>query len=330
MSGHLFILGQRQITETVVKNKRIQVSAKQFEAGAGEIKADDLIFCGVGRKGGPIILWLTAKAATGFVKEGSSGYVRLSYVKVKNSQSAYPLVEGIAIGQSLKDVHWKKLDDQEASACFFDTALFGRSIVSLRKTLEKSMPKGLGMDADTVLHSILLNGAAGGHGPVLREWYDSELLINEPKYRLVLKKRLAELGGVQFEELLAAFFKQGVFGFSDVRMTPRSHDDGIDLILTRQDDVFGSFLVVGQCKRRKSAISSEEVRSLATVRSHAKAARAIFITTSHFSDPAKNVAIQDGHIELIDGEKLANLFFRHAEKTPGLWGLIRHSVQLTM
>lgn len=334
MSGHLFILGQRQITETVVKNKRIQVSAKQCEAGAGEIKADDLIFCGVGRKGGPITLWLTAKAATNYVKDG--GYIRLSFVKAKDSNSAYALVEGIGTGQTLKDVGWKKLDDREAMACFFDTTLYSRLVsdsksnLSFKSKLSRTLPYGLGLDSETVFQSVLLNGSSNNQGPILRSRYDTEILISEAIYKDVLMQRLTELDGRVFEELLREFFKHSAFQFDDIRTTSKSYDAGIDLILTRHDDLCGSMLIVGQCKRQHSTISPKDVQALATVRNQARAAKANFITTAKFSPNAQEVAAQDGHIELIDGDKLAKLFFQNAEKVPGIWGLIRQSVQLTM
>jgi len=68
--------------------------------------------------------------------------------------------------------------------------------------------------------------------------------------------------------------------------------------------------------------------ALATAKNHAKAGRAVFITTSKFSPQAKAVATQDGHIELIDGDRLTELFFQNAEKVPGLWSLVRSSIQL--
>ena len=327
MSGHLFILSQRQITGTIAENKKLPVSAKQWEAGADEIKPDDLIILASGNKNGPLALWLTAKAATGSVKMANGGYIRLSFVRLKDNQSSYVLVEGIATGQSLKELNWKKLDDQEVSACFFDTVLCDKALKSMKTALSRTLPKGLGIDSESVLRSVLFNGASSNNGAVLKEWHESELLVNEPKYRQVLRKRLSELDGFAFEELLTEFFKHSVFAFDDVRITKKTNDGGIDLFLTRQDDVLGHLLVVGQCKRQNKTVSALDVRALCAVRNHTKASRAIFITTSKFSPQAMDVGKEDGHIELIDGDRLASLFFRHAEKVPGIWRLIRQSVQ---
>lgn len=330
-TGHLFLLSQRQIAaaiKAITETKRITISAKQWEAGANEIAPDNFVFLGVGRKDGTVMLWLTAKAATHAVKGTKGSYVRLSFVRVKSAQSCYTLAEGIGVGQPLKDVLWKKLDSAETTACFFDTTLYAKAMAGLRSAMLRALPKGVGIDTETVLTSVLLNGTAGNNSPVLRDWYDSELLVNEASYRAVLKKRLGELDGQAFETLLAEFFRHGAFGFDTVRTTKRAYDNGIDLVLTRHDDVFGPLLVVGQCKRHIGTISANDVRVLTSVRNTAKAGRAIFITTSHFSRQAEDVAKQDGHVELIDGDRLANLFFRHAEKIPGFWDKIRKSVQL--
>ena len=340
MSGHIFILSQSKITsntlgtKTVGETKKILLSAKQWEAGADEIKENDLIFCVSGKANSFLTLWLTAKADMKSVKEGQGGYVRLKFVKLKTQQQSYILVDGLSAGQSLKDVGWKRLNDQELLACCFDTKLYAevvtdpKSNVSFRSKLSRAIPKGLGLDAGTIMQSVLLNGSSDAL-PTLRNKYDLEILVNEPRYREVLKQRLESLDGRAFEDLLREFFRHAAFKFDDVRTTSKTHDAGIDLFLTRHDDMFGSLLIVGQCKRQMQTVSAKDVQALATVRSQAKAGRAIFITTSKFSLSAKDVAAQDGHIELIDGDKLAELFFQNAEKVPGLWGLIRHAVQLT-
>jgi len=331
MSGHLFVLGQEQIAK-IETAKKVALSAKQWEAGADEIKAGDLIFFSSGRKGNPLTLWATAKAATGAVKSSTGGYVRLSFVKLKTKLSAYPLIEGISSGQTLKDVNWKALSSQEAAACLFDTVLYeqvvnnAKNSLSFKSKLKRSLPFGMDQDIEIVFQSVLLNANAGNGCPLLRSQYDAEILIHEPRYREVLKQRFVTLDGRVFEDLLREFFKHSAFQFDDVKTTSKSYDAGIDLLLTRRDAVFGSLLIIGQCKRQIATVSAKDVMALATAKNQAKAGRAIFITTSKFSSQAKDVAAQDGHIELIDGDKLAELFFQNAEKVPGLWGLIRPSI----
>lgn len=326
MSGHLFILNQRQNVDTVAKNKKVQVSTKQWEAGANEIKANDLIFLADANKGSAISLRMIAKAATGAVKSAREKYIRLSYIRLKS----YVLIEGIATGDTLKETNWKQLDNQEAAACFFDTSASDRLTTSLKSTISKAVLKGFGFDTETIYRSVLINGASVGSGPVLRSWYDADLLLNEPKYRETLRKRLLELDGQTFESLVAAFFSIPVFGFDSVRTTKRSNDDGIDLMATRRDEVSGSMLIIGQCKRRKTTINANEVKLLTADRTRSKAARGIFVTTSRFSPQAENVSIEDGHVQLIDGDKLAALLFKYAEQMPGLWDKIRQSSQMTL
>ena len=326
MSGHLFILNPRQNVETVIKNKKVQVSMKQWEAGANEIKADDLIYLAESNKGGVTSLCMIAKAATGAVKSARERYIRLSYIRLKS----YVLVEGVAVGDSLKETNWKQLDNQEAAACFFDTAVSDRLATSLKSTISKAILKGYGFDTETIYRSVLINGASFGSGPVLRSWYDADLLLNEPKYRETLRKRLSDLDGQTFESLMAVFFGIPIFGFDAVRTTKRSNDDGIDLMATRRDEISGIMLIIGQCKRRKTTINANEVKLLTADRIRSKAARAIFITTSRFSPQAENVAIEDGHVQLMDGDKLAALLFKYAEQMPGLWDKIRQSSQMTL
>lgn len=335
MSGHLFLLRQKQFAGTIAETKKMPVSAKQWEAGADEIKEGELIFLASGKAGGSLGLWLTAKASTGALKSTQGGFIRLSFVKSRVEEATYTLVDGLSAGESLSEVNWKRLDDEETRACFFDTKIYSEAVsdpkrsLSFRSKLSRSLPKGLGLDSESICQSVLFNGSEGNR-PILRDRYDAEILFNEPRYRDVLKQRLINLDGRAFEDLLREFFKHSAFKFDDVRTTSKSHDAGIDLLLTRHDDVFGSLLIVGQCKRHIHTISPKDVQALATVRVQARAGKAVFITTAKFSEQARKVAEHDGHIELIDGDKLVALFFQNAEKVPGLWGLIRHTVQLTL
>jgi len=336
MSGYLFVLSQDQINkiDKAEPVKKLTLSAKQWDTGADEIKAGDLVFFSVAKKGSPLTLWATAKAATGAVKGNTGGYVRLSFMKIKTKLSAYPLVEGISSGQTLKDANWKALSNQETAACLFDTVLYEQSVnnannsLSFKSKLKRSIPAGMDRDVESVFQSVLLNANVSNGCPALRNQYDTEILIHEPRYREVLKERLAALDGRVFEELLKEFFKHSAFEFDDVKTTSKSYDAGIDLLLIRRDAVFGSLLVVGQCKRQIATISAKDIMALATAKNHAKAGRAVFITTSKFSPQAKAVATQDGHIELIDGDRLTELFFQNAEKVPGLWSLVRSSIHL--
>ncbi len=328
MSGHLFILGQKHILEGITQKKRVPISAKQWEAGADQIKKGDFIILVSGNKNGPLTLWMTAKAAVGTVKSAyGGGSACLSFIRVKNNSSSYTLAEGISTGSSLTELSWKKLDDQEVSACFFDTRLCDKALITMKNALSRTLPKGLGLDSESVLGSVILNGTSGSNNAVLREWHEANLLVDEAKYRQILQKRLSELDGNTFETLLTDFFKHSVFAFDEVHRTQKSNDRGIDLRLTRQDEVLGQVVVIVQCKRQSKTLSSSVVRELSAARNHAKASRGVLITTSHFSAEAVAVAKIDGHLELIDGDKLASLFFRHAEKVPGVWRLLRQSIQ---
>jgi HJR/Mrr/RecB family endonuclease len=274
---------------------------------------------------------MSAKASTRPVKLNKGGHVSLKFVKAKTSQTCYKLSEGIAVGLALQKFRWKRLDSQELAAAFLDTGVYKKQSAVLAKTLQRVIPPGLGIDSDTMFGSVLFNGMSPERMPVLREWYDAEILLNEPKYRTALKQRLSELDGHTFEDLMCAFFQIKAFGYQVTR-TPRTRDHGIDLFLTHHDEVFGDMCIAVQCKCQHATVGDRDVRDLMTDMSRAKvkADRGVFVTTSQFTKSAHDFAMDDKHIHLIDGEKLTELFFRYAEQSPGLWGTLRRAIQLQL
>jgi len=65
MSGHLFLLRQKQFAGTIAETKKMPVSAKQWEAGADEIKEGELIFLASGKAGGSLGSGLRLKLLQG-------------------------------------------------------------------------------------------------------------------------------------------------------------------------------------------------------------------------------------------------------------------------
>jgi restriction system protein len=96
-------------------------------------------------------------------------------------------------------------------------------------------------------------------------------------------------------------------GFEKVTITQRSRDGGIDGEGILQINPFVSSVVVFQCKKYSSSVSSDDVQKLRGA-AGGKADKAILITTGTFSGPAQAEASRTTpRIELIDGELLVEM-----------------------
>lgn len=87
----------------------------------------------------------------------------------------------------------------------------------------------------------------------------------------------------------------------------KSGDDGIDGII--KQDRLGLDNVYIQAKRwkKEQPVGASEVRNLSGALAMRKATKGVLITTSYFTDAARNTARQIGNIVLVDGEQLAEL-----------------------
>ncbi len=94
--------------------------------------------------------------------------------------------------------------------------------------------------------------------------------------------------------------------FTNVQVTGRSGDGGIDGTATAMINDLLSFPVIFQCKRyNNTAVNAEAIRSFHGAML-GRADRGLFVTTSRFTREARAEAIRDGvpPIDLIDGNKL--------------------------
>jgi len=98
-------------------------------------------------------------------------------------------------------------------------------------------------------------------------------------------------------------------GFSQVIVTGRSGDGGIDGHGTLRINPLVSFRVLFQCKRYTGVVTPTHVRDFRGAMT-GRADKGIIITTGSFTAAAKEEAARDGAppIELIDGEKLLDMF----------------------
>jgi restriction system protein len=107
-----------------------------------------------------------------------------------------------------------------------------------------------------------------------------------------------------FERLIQRFLREK--GFTQVEVTGRSGDGGIDGRGIAKINGILSFHIIFQCKKYKGKVSSKEIRDFRGAMV-GRTDKGLFITTGGFTRDALAEATRDGAptIDLIDGEKLA-------------------------
>jgi restriction system protein len=125
-------------------------------------------------------------------------------------------------------------------------------------------------------------------------------------YRDEVLELLLGLPPAGFERLSQRLLREA--GFTQVIVTGKSGDGGIDGFGMLQVNPLVSFKVLFQCKRYKDTVVPSQVRDFRGAMS-GRADKGIIITTGTFTAEAKREATRDGAppIELIDGEKLIDL-----------------------
>ena len=124
-------------------------------------------------------------------------------------------------------------------------------------------------------------------------------------WRTKLHDILLNMNPFAFERLTQRLLRE--CGFSQVEVTKKSGDGGIDGFGKIMINGLFSFKVAFQCKRYNGTVPASDIRdfrgSLTT-----DVEKALFITTGSFSKPAKEEAMTQGkiQIDLIDGEEFMN------------------------
>jgi hypothetical protein len=120
---------------------------------------------------------------------------------------------------------------------------------------------------------------------------------------------MVSMSGADFERLITSLLRK--MGFV-AEMTKASGDGGIDIEATLDKPIVGGRYLI-QCKRFASGslVGSPIVREFyGAVIADRKATKGILVTTSGYSEPAKEFA-EKVSIELIDGTMLAELLTQH-------------------
>jgi len=135
---------------------------------------------------------------------------------------------------------------------------------------------------------------------------EEELVETESiNWREQITEKLHNLDPYAFERLAQRLLRE--CGFSDVVVTKRSGDGGIDGTGKLRIQGIFSFNVAFQCKRYKGQVGAAAIRdfrgSLGT-----NIEKGVLITTSAFTKAAKDEASSEGKrlIDLMDGEELIN------------------------
>lgn len=126
-------------------------------------------------------------------------------------------------------------------------------------------------------------------------------------YREQLLKLIKSLSPSGFERLCQRLLREA--GFTQVTITGRAGDGGIDGVGILQINPFVSFQVLFQCKRYDRSVNPSQVRDFRGAM-EGRADKGIIITTGSFTADARKEALRDGArpIELVDGQKLIEMF----------------------
>lgn len=128
-------------------------------------------------------------------------------------------------------------------------------------------------------------------------------------YRSIVRTLLLELPPAGFERLAQRLLREA--GFSQVTVTGKSGDGGIDGFGVLQINPFVSFKVLFQCKRYSGTVTPSQVRDFRGAM-HGRAEKGIIITTGTFTSEARKESAREGAlpIELINGERLIDMLER--------------------
>lgn len=126
---------------------------------------------------------------------------------------------------------------------------------------------------------------------------------DEEQWRDVLYHSLINMKPDAFEHLFQRILRES--GFTQVEVTGRSGDGGVDGIGVVRIGGFLSFRVLFQCKRWKGSIGPSTVRDFRGAM-QGRTDKGLIVTTGSFTRDAVREATRDGapEIDLIDGEQL--------------------------
>jgi restriction system protein len=138
----------------------------------------------------------------------------------------------------------------------------------------------------------------------LEQKISQQLESNENWKEKILSVIIEKVSPSGFERLIQRFLREK--GFTQVEVTGRSGDGGIDGRGIAKINGILSFHIIFQCKKYKGKVTSKEIRDFRGAMV-GRTDKGLFITTGDFTRDAFLEATREGvqTIDLIDGEKLA-------------------------
>ena len=142
---------------------------------------------------------------------------------------------------------------------------------------------------------------------------EDEIIDNEElelNWREGLMNILKSLSPYGFENLTQRLFRE--IGFSDVKVTKKSHDEGLDgKGILRMSNIV-SVPIIFECKRYKDPVGAKIIRNFRGAM-QGRTNKGLFITTSTFTNSAKKEASREGAdlIDLLEGDQVINLLKEH-------------------
>ncbi|MBC6444657.1 MAG: restriction endonuclease [Alphaproteobacteria bacterium GM202ARS2] len=129
-------------------------------------------------------------------------------------------------------------------------------------------------------------------------------------WKTELLHRLQNIDPYQFEKLCGKLLK--AMGATNVKVTQRSHDGGIDGTATMHANPL-SVDMAFQCKRRKGTIGEKDIRDFLGALTKLRNKQGLFITTGRYTKTARQTAKDNliYEIHLIDGDDLCSLMEIH-------------------
>lgn len=107
-----------------------------------------------------------------------------------------------------------------------------------------------------------------------------------------------------FEHIVAALFRG--LGYVNARVTPRSHDGGVDVIATKAS-LGSTERIVAQCKRM-DVVGVEHARELlGVISSDTAVSKGFLVTSGRFSNECQAFCQHDGRLACIDGARLVSM-----------------------
>jgi restriction system protein len=136
---------------------------------------------------------------------------------------------------------------------------------------------------------------------------------NEPdgsnsKLQISLIEVLQNLSPTGFEHLCGRLLRE--YDFENIEISQQSHDGGIDGYATLKLNPFVNMSVYFQCKRYAGTVPTEKVQAFIGVMETNKRSveKGLLITTGSFAKAALDIEKNNIKLELIDGEKLVEMF----------------------